>query len=101
MASVVMNPMLGIEERSAHRSPEFRALLTTWMLFELRKREGLQGGTAVTMLYNPAIERILVKSSEGKEWIVQTDLLVELRSELGTAARNALQHPSVTVSVQI
>jgi hypothetical protein len=101
MTCAARNPLLDMDERNEDRSRELRALVTAWMLFELRKREGIGGGGRLAMQYIPATESLIVKASDGEEWIVKPELLVELRSGLGAAARNALRQPAVPIPVEM
>ena len=98
MSSVISDPLIGVEDRNEYCSPEFRGLLTAWMLFEVRKHERMDGGRSITMQYIPATKRLIVKSPKD-EWIVEPELLLDLRSELGSAARAAMRAPGVEIFI--
>ena len=53
----------------------------------------------MTMQFIPQTHRIIVKSADGKYFNVNAELLTSLRSDLGDAARAAVDHPGVAFKV--
>ena len=54
----------------------------------------------MTMRFIPHTQKLVAKASDGKLYIMNPELLTDLDSRLGNAAREAVQHPNIAISVE-